>query len=337
MRYPAGLHVDEHPPAGGWAAPDAPVVVYVHGSLDRGSSFARVIRRLPGWGAITYDRRGYHGSRDRPPHHSHRAAGSPADSPPGQPTFPTATTAPTATTSPTSPGDSGALGGHVRDLLGVVGALSDIPGGVTAIGHSLGGDVVVGAALAAPRLFASIGVFEPPMPWLGFRRALQPVPSQRARTDGNAGGAQAARHWPPFDSDPAVEAERFFHRMVGKSAWERLPESAKQDRRDDGPALVADLTSIRGSAPFDVTALTVPTLFGRSGAAGEAHHRETAAWLVEHVPGAELMEIDGAGHGAHLSHPDAFAGFVRHAVEMGARARRVPGTHRDADQAGALG
>ncbi len=37
-------------------------------------------------------------------------------------------------------------------------------------------------------------------------------------------------------------------------------------------------------------------------------------WLVEHTPGAELFEIAGAGHGAHLTHPDAFAAFVRAAV-----------------------
>jgi pimeloyl-ACP methyl ester carboxylesterase len=112
--------------------------------------------------------------------------------------------------------------------------------------------------------------------------------------------------------------------MVGDSAWERLPETARQDRRDDGPALVADLTSIRGAAPFDVTALTVPVLFGRSGPGGDEHHRLTVAWLANHVPGAAMMDIEGAGHGAHLSHPDAFARFVRRAVEMGAQSRRVP-------------
>jgi pimeloyl-ACP methyl ester carboxylesterase len=219
---------------------------------------------------------------------------------------------------------------------------------VTVIGHSLGGDVVIGAALAEPGLFASIGVFEPPMPWLGFHRRLAPVtpePAQGpapepARGDSTADGGQTLRHWPPFDPDPGIEAERFFRRMVGNSAWARLPEPAKQDRRDDGPALVADLTSIRGPAPFDVTALTVPTLFGRSGAAGESHHHQTAAWLAEHVTGAELMEIDGAGHGAHLSHPDAFARFVRRAVEMAAGNHGAHGAHgalRATDQAGALG
>ena len=53
----------------------------------------------------------------------------------------------------------------------------------SAVGHSLGGDVVIGAALAAPRAFDAIGAFEPPMPWLGFRRAER-------------GGRPVARPWP---------------------------------------------------------------------------------------------------------------------------------------------
>jgi len=31
---------------------DGPVVVLVHGSLDRAASFGRVIRRLPDWGLV---------------------------------------------------------------------------------------------------------------------------------------------------------------------------------------------------------------------------------------------------------------------------------------------
>jgi len=109
-------------------------------------------------------------------------------------------------------------------------------------------------------------------------------------------------------------AERFFRRMVGDAAWDRLPDSTKEARRADGAALAAELDAIRVTEPpFDVTALDVPTVFGR-GTESLPHHRATADWLVAHVPGAELVEIEGAGHGAHLTHPDAFARFVRDAV-----------------------
>ena len=55
-------------------------------------------------------------------------------------------------------------------------------------------------------------------------------------------------------------------------------------------------------------------------------HRQSVAWLVEHTPGAELVEIAGAAHGAHLTHPDAFAALVRQAL---ARSGPSAGPHHD--------
>ena len=99
--------------------------------------------------------------------------------------------------------------------------------------------------------------------------------------------------------------------MVGDEAWERLPEAAREARRADGPALEAELNAIRlDEAPFDVADLTVPSVFAR-GENSAPRHRQSVAWCVEHTPGAELVEVSGAGHGAHLTHPDAFAAMVR--------------------------
>ncbi len=260
MAVPAGLSVVVRraggaPPTSGGGQP---VVVLVHGALDRGDSFRRVVRRLEDATVVTYDRRGYQRSRDLGP-----AAG---------------------------------LEDHAADLL----ALADEFGEgapVVAVGHSLGGDVVLAAALDRPTAFASLGVFEPPMPWL-------PLPPNEGR--------------PFLPDDPAVEAERFFRRVVGEAAWQRLPESGRLDRRADGSALVADLRSINAGPPFDPTTLTLPLLVGVSGRV-QARPEAAVDWLIGHVPGAERYEIPGATHGAHLSHPDAFAGFVRAVVR---RARR---------------
>ena len=51
-----------------------PLVVLVHGSLDRSASFARVVRRLDDVHTVVYDRGGYHRSRQAGahPHHSGR-------------------------------------------------------------------------------------------------------------------------------------------------------------------------------------------------------------------------------------------------------------------------
>jgi len=237
----------------------APTLVLVHGSLDRAESFRRVMRRLPDVRIVAYDRRGYQDSR---------AAGM-VD-----------------------------MGGHMTDLLDIVSEVrSHGAERVSVIGHSLGGDVVVGAAIAEPRAFTSIGAFEPPMPWLGFRRPLED--NSQPRT------------WTPLADDPGDEAEHFFGRMVSKGSWERLTDEGRASRRADGPALVADLTGMRGPAPFDVMALTVPCIFGMGGAGSQPHHRAGVEWLGTHVPGATYFEIEGSQHGAHLSHPDKFAVYAR--------------------------
>jgi pimeloyl-ACP methyl ester carboxylesterase len=273
MRSPAALHVLSRP-ASTAGTGHSGSVIFVHGSLDRAESFRRVMRRLPELTTIAYDRRGYQGSRT---------------------------------------GGVVGLAGHADDLLSVADDARAVgTGPLVAVGHSLGGDVVVAAALAEPTIFGAIGAYEPPMPWLGFRRGGSTAGSN-AGTDADAG---AARPWPLLADDPGDEAESFFCRMVGPSAWARLSEQGRAERRADGPALVADLRSFRSDTPpFDVTALDVPTVFGMGGRDSAPHHRRTVQWLGAHVPGALVHEIAGAQHGAHLSHPDHFASFARLVME----------------------
>ena len=276
------LHVLDHParakpnPTGagpvGWpppgvatAPPEAPVVVLVHGSLDRATSFGRVVRRLPELHVITYDRRGYGGSRGVVPLAED-------------------------------------LELHVQDLLQVVGERRAV-----VVGHSLGGDVAMAAAIEAPDRIVAVGAYEPPLPWM----AWWPRRSQ-----------------PSLEGvDPGRYAEQFFRRMVGDSAWDHLNDRARADRLAEGPALVAELRAIRGERPpFDVAALTVPAVFGRGGQSAE-RHRAAAAALHAAVPGSQLLDIAGASHGAHLTHPDAFADLVRTTVSAaGATPHRATGS-----------
>lgn len=230
-----------------------PLVVLVHGSLDRGASFTRVLRRLGDFPTLIYDRRGYNASRH---------------------------VTPTAMT----------VDEHVGDLLEVIGGRDAV-----VVGHSYGGNIALGAAAdAGGASIRSVAAYEPPQPWLGLVR-----PGHQTRWE---------------DEDPGDAAERFFRRMVGDGAWERLSDEEKMARRADGPALAAELAAIRlREAPFDVAALSVPVVYGR-GKHSMPHHRQAVAWLVEHTPDAELFEIAGGRHGAHLTHPDAFAVFVRRAV-----------------------
>jgi pimeloyl-ACP methyl ester carboxylesterase len=267
MPSPSQLSVTERVPEG-WSG-DRPLVVLVHGSLDRSGSFSRVVRRLADLHTVVYDRRGYQRSREALPLNLD-------------------------------------LAGHVDDLVAVIDGRPAV-----VVGHSYGGDIALGAALrpGGPGPVESVAAFEPPMPWLGLWPA-NPAPVGPT--------AASATDWSTIDPDDpeatAAAAERFFRRMVGDAAWDRLPEEGRAGRRADGAALAAELRAIRtGGAPFDVSALTVPATIGRGGDSTGRHH-DTADWLVDHVPGARLVEIPGAQHGAHLTHPDAFAAFVRVAV-----------------------
>jgi pimeloyl-ACP methyl ester carboxylesterase len=233
-------------------------VVLVHGSLDRGASFARTVRRLADLHVVTYDRRGYHHSRAMP--------------------------------------GARTLDEHVADLVTLVG-----DGPAVVVGHSYGGDVALGAAIEAPRVIGAVGAYEPPLPWCEWwpRRTASSI----------------------ADEDPATFAEGFFRRVVGDAGWDRLTDQARADRQADGPALVAELSDIRRhGAPFDLAQLHVPLVLGRGGAS-IPHHRRAIDALVELVPDAEVIEIPGSAHGAPLSHPDAFADFVRRVV---ARAMGAP-------------
>ncbi|HTZ09025.1 MAG TPA: alpha/beta hydrolase [Acidimicrobiales bacterium] len=249
---PGALHVVEHP--GTPPSPD-PTVVLVHGSLDRGASFARTVRRLPDLHVVTYDRRGYHHSRGA--------------------------------------GVARSLEEHVADLVALVG-----PGPAVVVGHSYGGDVALGAALAAPGAVRAVGAYEPPLPWCAWwpRRSASSI----------------------ADEDPAAFAQGFFGRVVGEGGWERLSDQARAARRADGPALVAELADLRRSRPpFDVGALTRPLVLGRGGRS-VWHHRRAVDALQELVPDAEVVEIPAAAHGAPLTHPDAFAALVRRVVARAA-------------------
>jgi pimeloyl-ACP methyl ester carboxylesterase len=262
---PEGLHVVEH---GGDASGLTPTVVLVHGSLDRGASFARTVRRLPDLHVVTYDRRGYHHSR----------------------AMPVATD----------------LDRHVADLVALVG-----DGPAVVVGHSYGGDVALGAALASPGAIGAVGAYEPPLPWCEWwpRRSASSI----------------------VNEDPARFAEGFFRRVVGDAGWERLTDGARAERQADGPALVAELGDLRRrQAPFDLAALRAPLILGRGGTS-VWHHRRAIDALVELVPEAEVIEIPGSAHGAPLSHPDAFALFVRRVVERGTGAPPRPaGEHTQA-------
>lgn len=193
----------------------------------------------------------------------------------------------------TGPADD-SIEDHVADLLAVLDGRRAV-----VVGHSLGGDVALAAAARHPDQVVAAAAYEPPLPWLSWW------------PEDTAGGAafRAAEEGRLGDA-----AEAFMRRMTSEDAWARLPERTRAERRADGPALAADLRALRdGPAPFAPAAVRVPVVVG-AGTESPEHLRQAARRLAEELPDAELVEIPGAGHGAHISHPAPFAAFARRAL-----------------------
>lgn len=190
-------------------------------------------------------------------------------------------------------GASPAFAGQVDDLASVV---ADRPSVI--FGHSLGGVVAVAFAEQHPALAQAVVAYEAPMSWAPW----WPETTAGGRAMDDAGSDEDA-------------AERFMRRMVGDARWDALPARTRLQRRAEGPALVAELRSLRppAPAPYDPTRVAVPVI-AACGSASKPHHQKTARKLAEAIPGAELRVVPGAGHGIHLSHPAAVVELVRAAL-----------------------
>ena len=179
---------------------------------------------------------------------------------------------------------------QVDDLASVVGGEPAV-----VVGHSLGGVIALAFASRHPERARAVVAYEAPMPWL---------PTWPSRSAGSAAISGS--------EDDGDAAEGFMRRMVGDDRWEQLPASTRAQRRAEGPALVAELLSLRAPnpVPYDLPTFPVPVIAGHGGES-RPHHQESARTLAAGVPDGELVVIDGASHGAHLTHPAEFAALVR--------------------------
>lgn len=133
--------------------PAAQPAVLVHGSLADSASFRPLLRYLPDWTLVSYDRRGWGQSREL-----------------GHPQV--------------------TLDTHVADLCAV---LATMPGPMLVAGHSYGGLVALSAAGQHPELFGAILAYEPPVRWLPWWPADDPWEQLVRQAAAGGGAAQAAR------------------------------------------------------------------------------------------------------------------------------------------------
>jgi pimeloyl-ACP methyl ester carboxylesterase len=186
----------------------------------------------------------------------------------------------------------GTLEQHVADLESVISlAASDRP--VILFGHSFGGLVAMTMVANQPSAAQLVVAFESPLPWIVDRGSPTPAPGV----------------------SPALEAERFFRRVVSDSTWEGLSASEKETRRLDGPALSADLRAITSPlAPFELDEIRVPVRYLYGDQRSASYYHELARQLTTNHY-FEVRELPRVPHGAHLSHPDLLAGEIRDAFD----------------------
>lgn len=163
-------------------------------------------------------------------------------------------------------------------------------------GHSYGGNVALGLADRHPELVHAVGIYESPLPWLGWWPT------------GTAGGQAAGS-----DGDPADAAELFMRRMVGDEKWLRLPGRTRAARRAEGATMVAELADLRRAAPWDPARIGVPAV-AMYGSDGKEHHQRSVAHLGRVLADCPVVTIAGARHFGPNTHPDAVAAALTELV-----------------------
>lgn len=181
---------------------------------------------------------------------------------------------------------------HVADLM----LIADGEPAVL-IGHSMGGLVALHAAAVFPKRVLAVGAFEAPAPWKDWW----------------------PRSWVPDPDETDEDVVRNFHeRVIGPGSWARLASTLRAQYEQEGHALRNDLGVGLHRPLFDPIDVVAPVTMAHGSESTDAHIRATSEF-AEALPDSKLIVIEGAQHGAHRSHPDAFAEFVLESI------RRVEG------------
>jgi pimeloyl-ACP methyl ester carboxylesterase len=186
--------------------------------------------------------------------------------------------------------------GHIGDVVAVLEVVVEISGRrPVLLGHSLGGALVLIAASRRPDLVAAVVTFEAPLSWKPWWVVRQPLLD-------------------PVDPDPELEAERFLRLMLGDERWERLPLAAREKRLLEGPAYVAEVTSVRDFEGLVAAEIEVPVVLAHGTSEHAAQPSRVADELLVDLPRGQRVVVDGAPHAGHLTHPAALADVVRLAL-----------------------
>jgi pimeloyl-ACP methyl ester carboxylesterase len=170
-------------------------------------------------------------------------------------------------------GEPAAIADHADDLLALIGERP-----ATVVGHSMGGNVAIAAAIHRPDLIISLGAWETAMPWAAWWQGNHPKLIR---------GAISRME----QKEPGTPRQNRERRLFLAEAKEGLSPS------------------------YDLSRFTTRSVVGYGTATLPAFGPGMHA-LAE-VVGAEVFALPGAGHMAHREDPAGFARFVRQAIALG--------------------
>ena len=167
------------------------------------------------------------------------------------------------------------------------------------VGHSYGAAVALIAALATPGRIRALALYEPTL----FSVLDADTPPPNKADDIRTVVREASRAVDAGDHDAA--AERFIDYWMGAGSWGQMPAQRKVPIAASvasvgrwGHALLTEPTPLEA-----FRSLRIPVLYMVGKASPAAAHGVARA-LTKTLPNVELVELDGLGHMAPVTHPE---------------------------------
>ena len=199
-------------------------------------------------------------------------------------------------------GDTYSIAQHVADLIAFIEQLDVKP--VDLMGHSRGGHISFRVAQRRPDLLRQLVLVEPGGDLdASLDPAAKPGPSQFT-----GGFTAAAGRISAGDIDSGMQF--FFDTVEGDRAWARLPETRRQQLRDNAFTLLGQVRDERPPySRLDAEQIRMPTLF-IGGADTKGLLPQVLHALAAHVPDSRKAMIPGASHWMFEQAPQQFCEIV---------------------------
>ena len=174
---------------------------------------------------------------------------------------------------------------HIADVLTVLDGRRAV-----VVGHSFGGVIAMGVAARSPESVRAVAAYESSVAWApGWDdRVIQGVLASL---------------------DPEAAALRL---MFG-GRYDEMSGAERERRRSDAAVFVAEERSVRERAPYELTDVRCPVVYGVSDADVMP---AVTGYLARQLASVEFVTLPGAGHHAHRTDPEGFAMLVRRAIEL---------------------